>query len=402
MVTIYYPYFDLENRKLIPPVSDHVLNIKLLLLIADRVLILTSHLLDTNYKKLSEIISGLHSYVIDGEVVFPIYEGQTNIDDYLNHKIYKAESLTKFCKYKVNAELLRSQLFDGKPEIINVNNSDERKRFQMIYTETNIEKALETGKKSLIKSAQVFQNELFMQKEKVGTYLTLFEVNALLEQLITEKKIRKSHQNFFIRNQISSYYYCGSVAHSAFVAYNPYFEDIHFDETTESIDFHTTTVYSPGFLLNVLIGLKVIRNAEDISLLSKESMDQIRKDKAWEEFKVTFDKLNRNAQSLDLILYREYNVEKKIEKIKKFVFYIVSGITSTAISVVIEQLIAGYVLLAVSTVVNILMNVVNDGQVIKKLRAATSDEIINRLYASKEPFYVITERIKSAVEKSLE
>lgn len=402
MITIYYPYFDLENRGLIPPVNDHVLNIKLLLLIADRVLIVTSHLLDTNFKKLSEIINELHSYAIDGEIVFPIYEEQTNIDDYLNHKIDTAVNRAMFNKYKVHSELLRSQLFDGKLEIINVNNKDERKRFHMIYTETNIEKAQELGKKSLIKSAHTFQDALLMQKERVGTYLTIFEVNELLDQLIEEKKISKLHKNFFIRNQISSYYYCGSVANAAIVAYNPYFEDINFDKTTEAIDFHSTNVYSPGFLLNILIGLEVIHNAEDISALSKESLDQIRRDKAWQEFKVIFDNLNRNAQSLDLILQREQNVEIKMEKIKKFVFFIITGATSTAISVVIEQLLSGYVLLGVSTVVNILINVFNDGQTIRQLRTATSDEIINRLYASKEPFYVITERIKKAVEKTLE
>ena len=402
MVTIYYPYFDLENRRLISPVNNHVLNIKLLLLIADRVLILTSHLLDTNFKKLSEIINELQPYVADGEIIFPIYEGQASIDDYLNDKVDKAESVAKFNKYKVHAELLRSQLFDEKPVMINVNNIDERKRFQLIYTETNIEKAQESGKKKLIKSAKIFQDEMYKRKDTIGTYLTIFEVNALLDQLIKEKKISKSHQDFFIRNQISSYYYCGSVAHSAIVAYNPYFEDINFDKTTESIDFHSTNVYSPGFLLNILIGLEVIRNAEDISALPKESMDQIRGDIAWKEFKTIFDKLNMNAQSLDLILQREHSVEKKIDRIKKFVFCIITGVSSTAISVIIEQLLAGFVLLAVSTIVNVLINVITDGQPIRRLRAATSDEIINRLYATKEPFYVITERIKSAVEKTLE
>ena len=83
-------------------------------------------------------------------------------------------------------------------------------------------------------------------------------------------------------------------------------------------------------------------------------------------------------------------------------FCIITGVSSTAISVIIEQLLAGFVLLAVSTIVNVLINVITDGQPIRRLRAATSDEIINRLYATKEPFYVITERIKSAVEKTLE
>ena len=83
MVTIYYPYFDLESRGLIPSVNDHVLNIKLLLLIADRVLILTSHLLDTDIKRLSDIIDELHAFAIEGNIVFPLYEGQMRIEDYL-------------------------------------------------------------------------------------------------------------------------------------------------------------------------------------------------------------------------------------------------------------------------------------------------------------------------------
>ena len=401
MVTIYYPYFDLESRGLIPSVNDHVLNIKLLLLIADRVLILTSHLLDTDIKRLSDIIDELHDFAIEGNIVFPLYEGQMRIEDYLEQKIGKAEGTVRYEKYVIHAELLRTQLFDGRQKIINVNNEDERKQFQMIYSEMNLDKAKELGEKKLIKSSTIFFEELLSQKEKVGTYLTLFEVNELIERLVKNGKISRRHKEFFIRNQISSYYYCGSVAHSAIVAYNPFFEDIRFDQTTKDIEFHTTNVYSPGFLLDVLMGLKVIDKAEDISLLSKDSMNLIRKDKAWIDFQMIFDDLNKSAQSLDLILYKEHNVDRKIEKIKNFTFCFVAGATSTLISVIIDQLLAGFVMLAVSTIVNFFFNVISGGETIRRLRKVTTDEIINRLYSTKEPFYVIAERIKQAVEKTV-
>ena len=59
MATIYYPHLDLENRKLLNTTPDHVVNIKLLTLMADHVLILSSHLLDAKADYLYMIKNGL-------------------------------------------------------------------------------------------------------------------------------------------------------------------------------------------------------------------------------------------------------------------------------------------------------------------------------------------------------
>ena len=267
----------------------------------------------------------------------------------------------------------------------------------MVYSEMNLEKA--QGKPKLTEYATIFQEELFSEKERRNTYLTLFEVNELLDRLISSGKINNRSKNFFIRNQISSYYYCGSVAHSAIVAYNPYFEDINFVETTKDIDFKSSNVYSPGFLLEILMGLKVIEQPEELKGLSQANINEIRRDKAWTEFQKVFEELNRNTQSLDLIIAHEKDRKRKIERIKKFMFFFETALTSTTISLIIDQIAAGFVMLAISTIVNFGTNIVNDGKYVKKLKEITSDEIINRLYATREPFYVISERIRTAVEK---
>ena len=99
--------------------------------------------------------------------------------------------------------------------------------------------------------------------------------------------------------------------------------------------------------------------------------------------------------------HKEQSKEKKLDRIKKFAFFFESSIAMTAISLVIDQLMAGFVMLAVTTVVNFGTSIVNDSKHIKRLKNSTSDEIINRLYATREPFAVITDRIRNAVEQTV-
>ena len=221
----------------------------------------------------------------------------------------------------------------------------------------------------------------------------------MLFELIKTGRISKLHRDFFLRNQVGAYYYCGSLAHSAIVAYNPYFVDIKYDITSKDIEYKSTEVYSPDFLLNILTGLKVINSPEDIKRLNKSDIELIRSQKAWAKFKDIFVELNNQTQTLDQILNREKKALERVEKIKQFVFNLSIGLSDVAIGMLIDQLLAGLIMFPISLVFVFSESLIGASNFGGNMKNATTDKIIDRLIKSREPFYTITNQIKLAIER---
>ena len=398
---IYYPYYDLINRGLINKNVDHILNIKLLLLLADKVLLLTSHLLNSSIIEINALSYAFHDFVADGKIVTVLYEGQNSVEDYTASKVEQQDNRLIRDQYILKSDLLLRNLFDCKPEIIQVDNSQERKQFQSLYTETNIALAKESKNKTLIQTALLFQEELQNRTEREGTSLHIDQINKLIIKLVKEKKISRNHSDFLFRNQVGAYYYCGSIAHSSVVAYNPYFLDINFGETTKNTPYHSSRAFSPEFLLNLLLGLHIINSKDDIRNLSNKDIDIIRNSSAWSSFQSTFNLLQDEADILSLLLSHEQNVQRKIDKIKKFVFAVMIGFTENFLSYLIGVFMQGLVVSGILVLIFASSNLITDTLPIKRLKLKTSDALVDSIYAKREPLYIITQRIKNAVDNLL-
>lgn len=395
MKTIYYPHFDLENKGLLRVSPNHVLNIKLLTLLADKILIRSSHLLDTQLMNLHIIENKLYDFILDGKVETVIYNTHNTLEDYFENKIEETVNRNLQHNYRIKSDYLKNRVFNNNPHLIYIDNEYERQNFQLIYTETNLVKAQQSCNHYLIESAQEFQEEMYKRMNQKGTYLNLSEVEIMISELIKSGKIKKSHYNFFRNNQIGTYYYCGSIASSSTVAYNPYFQNIQFEKISEHIEYTSSYVYDPDFLLNVLLRLKIINNADDIEKLSSKDIDLIHKQKAWRWFQDIFSVLYNDTITFEEFIKREENTQKKIEKIKKFVFGLSLGAASdAAISSIVGMILAGHVAGAISLILSL---VIDDSKIIQHFQENSTDRIIERFYATKEPFYVITSNIKRMI-----
>lgn len=393
--TIYYPHFDLENKGFFRVAPNHVLNIKLLSLLADKILIRSSHLLNTQLTNLHIIENELYDFILDGKVETAIYNTHDTLEDYFENKIEETVYSNLRHDYKIKSDYLKNRIFNNNPQLIYIDNEFERQNFHLIYTETNLIKAKQSSNRYLIRSAQEFQEEMYKRMNQKGTYLNLSEVDIMIYDLIKKGKIKKSHYNFFLDNQIGTYYYCGSMASSSTVAYNPYFQNIQFEKISSHIEYTSSYVYDPEFLLNILLRLKIINTAEDIEKLSSKDIDLIHKQKAWKWFQEIFSVLYNDAITFDEFTKREEDIQKKIEKIKKFVFGLSLGaVSDAAISSIVGMFLFGHVAGAISLILSLL---IEDSKMIQQFQESTTDRIIERIYATKEPFYVITSKIKRIV-----
>lgn len=237
MKTIYYPHFDLENKGLLKKIPNHVLKIKLLSLIADKILIRSSHLLNTQLTNLHMIENKLNDFIKDGKVETAIYETHYTLEDYFENKIEEAADNSVRHDYRMKSDYILKSIFNNRSQLIYIDNEYERKNFYLIYTEANIHKSQQLDDYSLIESAKEFQEEIFNRTERKRSYLNLSEVDMMVFDLLKSGKISENQYSFFLHNQIGAYYYCGSIASSSIVAYNPYFQNIQFEKLSSNIEY---------------------------------------------------------------------------------------------------------------------------------------------------------------------
>lgn len=158
------------------------------------------------------------------------------------------------------------------------------------------------------------------------------------------------------------------------------------------LSIHLHNIYDPDFLLNVLLRLNIINKAEDIEKLSSKDVDAIHKEKAWKYFQEIYSEFYNNAIIFEEFIRREKDIQKKVENIKKFVFGLSFGVlTDVTISSIIGMFLVGHV---AGVICSILGLFIENSKVIQMFQENTTDRIIERMYATKEPFYVITSKMK--------
>lgn len=399
MVTIYYPHFDLVSKGLLPQ-QNHVLNIKLLSLMCDQILVLPSHLLDISYSELVHLNNEISDFFHSGKIVTSIYQGQNGVGEYYLKKIDEANDTELKSAYQIKKDYVLCNLFE-EPHIIFRDNEKEKGLFQIVFNEANILQATESNNAKLKHSVEIFKNEFYNRSERKGAYLTIKDVDEMTMDLIHEKCIYKTHRNFFLKNMIGSYYYCGSLANSAITAYNPYFINISYDDFSKSNPYGSSKIYSPEFLLNVLIGLKIFDTPADALRLSSEDIDEIKNHKAWNEFRNNYSSLCIYADDFQRAINLETDKQKRIDKIKRIVFGMAYGIADLPLSTIIGLILNGFWGTAIGILLISVEAFFNESKLYKRIQYSTTDAFIDRLIQSKEPLYVISNRIKHQIEKEL-
>lgn len=399
MVTIYYPHFDLVSKGLLPK-QNHALNIKLLTLMCDQVLVLPSHLLDIPYGELVHLNNEMADFFHDGKIVTSIYQGQSSVADYYLRKINDINDRELSSIYQIKMDYILHYLFE-EPHIVFRDNEKEKGLFQLIYNEANLLQASESNNSKLKHSVAVFENEFYSKCERKGALLTIKDVQEMILDLIQKKRIYKAHQYFFMKNMIGSYYYCGSFANSAITAYNPYFINIAYDDFSKTNPYGSSKIYSPEFLLNIFKGLKIVSSPSDILMLSSKDVDEIKSHGAWGEFRNNYSSLCTYVDDFQRAINFEVDKQKRIDKIKRIVFEITYGIADLPISTIIGLITNGLLGTAIGILLIAVEAFFNESKLCKRIQYATTDAFIDRLYQSKEPLYVIGNRIKQQIEKEL-
>lgn len=398
MVTIYYPHLDLETKGLLANNINHVLNIKLLLLLADRVLLLPSHLVYTEFAKLQSLKKYLIDFFESGKIVTSIHLGQNTLNDHYAEKIHLAQSKQEQNRLVILSEFILSELFSESPPLIKRDNNQEICRFQIVFNDINKNSIIGTKNTRLIRSVELFETAFFNKSESCETFLTIQDVENLYNELFTIGKIPRSHVDFLRKNMIGAYYYCGSLANHAITAYNPYFVGIQFDVISNDIPFRSNNAYNPDFLLDILLGLDVISCPDELLQLTSLDYDHIKQHTAWREFLSLFSHLYDHAFLLSSLISQEQNKQKRIDKIKTVLYNLLYGMSDMAFSTIIGLVLNGWIGVALGLILMTEGVFFNESKFGKRAQFITVDKFVDKIIAAREPLYVMTSRLKQRIK----
>jgi hypothetical protein len=317
-VILYYPYFDLEQKHLIPKV-DHDLYLKVLALITDKVLLPASHLLETNIENINLLKRNFSNYT-DNQVIITSYrKGQTTINEFVESKINEKSNINEqqrfiaegvvnifqYYKHSINRDVKRqSALFFDFLNNGFFGNSEHSFSNSTIFKPADIE---------------LLHKEIDKIFDKKGLAISKEDLDSIVIRLGVENKLQPFQIKKILDFSNSAYFYSGGIGTNAMIGFSNYFLQSPIPGFLSDADNGTNIFYDPEFFINVMISLDIINSENDIKNLTFEQISVLRQNSFFKLFLKEYRKLSLICyQHLNNNIYDnkaiELNLLKRIKK----------------------------------------------------------------------------------------
>ncbi len=311
-VVIYYPYYELEKDNLIPK-PNHILNVKIFLLLADKLLIPPSHLHDARLEYIQSL-NGLHKFIDNNSIVTSVGQSNHNLKEYFFQKKYEHGNWDKREEYKASEVI---ELFS------NVDSFRKRDRIKQSYFfyEYLKDLLLENSEEFVFskRKTDILHNEIEKILDRKGYMISKTDFNELILRLKKSRKLNNIQFKTLRDFSNSAYYYAGCVGNKSHIGYSSYFQNIQISKFNSELEFGPILYYDPHFFIKVLNAIGIIDNENDIVSLSYNQINEIRQHKGFRLFIAQYNKLSKICQqSLDDSKYASTVINKIERKMKGY------------------------------------------------------------------------------------
>ncbi len=276
---IYYGNYAIENG-LLPKTLSNEIQLKVLLLLSNRVLIPPTHFLKMSNENLEEL-SGLKAFFDEGYICTTLYQGFDKITDYLRFKIENDAGYRYVYNYRLEK---LEDFFESEKSVLPARDSRQGGEFSSILLD-QIEEYKKTVNSSKLEkellNEEKYIYELLANSQKGFLYKA--EVENNIASLSDNRQIsRKLYRDSLILID-RSYFLAGAISNDSILSFSPHYDEIGlpFDYGNRKV---TDQAYSTEFFIMVLKALGVIDVAEDIDLLSVSDILYLKSTKAFETF----------------------------------------------------------------------------------------------------------------------
>lgn len=294
-ISIYFSNYAIAKNMLTENISNET-QLKVLLLLSNRVLIPPTHFLKMSNENLEEL-SELKKSFDEGYICTTLYQGFSQVTDYLNFKIENDEGYQNIYKYRL--EKLEN-LFESEKSFLNAKDTKQGGEFSSILLEQidEYKKKIDNSKiqKEML-NEEKYIYELLVNSPKGFLYKA--EVEKEIENLSKNKKISKELRNDSLVLIDRSYLLAGAINNNSVLSFSPHYIEIGLPIRYGNHRV-TNLVYSTDFFISVLRALEIIDSVEEIATMNVNDILQIKKTKEFDKFVKEYSKLCDIINGIDI------------------------------------------------------------------------------------------------------
>lgn len=336
-VLIYYPYFELETKGLIPKV-DHEIYLKSLSLLADRILLPPSHLLDTTPYNINLLKHKFFQFCESDVFITSYRKGQSSISDFIEAK--KAGGDLWNDKKEVVAEGV-VDLFRHYKKFIKRDVKKQSALFYDFLAEGVFgDSELSFANSDMFSSNQIelLNSEVEKIIDKKGFTISKRDFDNVVLTLGNDEKLNPLQIKKVLDFTNSAYFYSGGLGNTSMVAFSDYFLKSPISGFLNDEDFGTNLFYDPMFFLSLLEATDVIDTKNDIKYLSFDEIMNLRKHSYFKEFlrqyrrfsKICYLHFNNNFlnnKAIEVAVLRRFKKDiKLLDRMRRGVFEVSKNI----------------------------------------------------------------------------
>lgn len=285
-INIYFSNYAIAKNMLMEKFSNET-QLKVLLLLSNRVLIPPTHFLKMSNESLEEL-SELKRFFDEGYICTTLYQGFSHVTDYLNFKIENDKGYQNVYKYRL--EKLEG-FFESEKSFFDAKDTKQGGEFSSILLE-QIEEYKRTINNSKIEKEMLNEEkyiyELLANSPKGFLYKA--EVEKEIENLSKNRKISKELRRDSLVLIDRSYLLAGAINNNSILSFSAHYNEIGLPICYGNHRV-TNLAYSTEFFVSVLRALKIIDSVEEMATMNVNDILQLKRSKEFEKFIKEYSKL---------------------------------------------------------------------------------------------------------------
>lgn len=388
---IYYSDFGLQKDGKLGYV-DHELNLKVLLLLSDKILIPASHLIHARKKDLNILTGHFAEYFQEDYIYTQLPREYHSFDqysyDYLNNYRFP-DNLFAISK---KLDFLHYHLFP------------ETKNFRVYSIKSQVDFYYSTM------IAQIEQDTLISEKTRQDILIKIYDksdpntplskayFNNIIQEL--EHKRRRNIDHLKKYSEIC-YYSAGAYTNNTIISSNSYLDSKALSEINSAVQnsYSSSSLYNPHFFVEILMRLGIIEDEKEIASLTSQEIFYLKSQKEFRTFLDTYYNLSKSVDRIDEYINKERSWYKKYEFMKSLLFSFGLTMSEAVLSTYCFEVSINPLLYV--AVVWLLQAFVENSNFkpIKSIKYYSIDCIIDKIGFSNHIFLEFCHKIKKTIEK---
>lgn len=309
---IYYSDFGLQREGKIHNVH-HELNLKTLLLLSDKILIPSSHILHANFSDVKMLVDKFSRF-FSNDLLFTQLPG-----DYYDFGQYCYDFLANYSNQKNlsviknNCRYLSYYMFPEKQKFRVYNSKVQKQKFYLM-----LNKYIDKDDKISKITKMDILNQIYDGSDNNNPLSKIYFENILRT---LERKKRRNIEHLKVISEIC-YYSAGSICNKAIISSNQYLNNERLQLINKNIDSGDTNseFYDPKYFINVLKILGIIDNENEICCLAYDEIFYLKIQKCFNNFLDTYYKLSLSLNDMCEFWIKERKKIDIIDRIKSLIF----------------------------------------------------------------------------------